>query len=142
MKKLLALLAFFSCMYVASAQQIASGTEQEIRRATDALSAKYHLSAEQTQQMYDIQARKAKNFAEIAPFQSSDPERWRAKARGIQTGTLASIRRILQGQEQIELYQKTQGEIRALHNQKHKEMAARQASKAEIDAALLDIYAE
>ncbi|MBC7777334.1 MAG: hypothetical protein H7246_18015 [Phycisphaerae bacterium] len=119
-----------------------STNDQEIRKATEALTKKYVLNADQAKQMYTIQLRKAKNMAEITAFQSSDPALYRAKAQNVQKGTLASIRRILNSQAQVELYQKTQSDLRALRNKKQKELAGKKASVEEVETALLAIYAE
>jgi len=118
------------------------GNDAAIRKTTEALTVKYNLSADQAKQMYTIQVRKENNLAQIAGFQSSDPALYRAKAQNVQKGTLASIRRILNTKEQVEIYQKTQNETRTLRNQKQKEMTAQKASKEAIEMALLAIYAE
>lgn len=119
-----------------------SSSDQEIRKATEQLTAKYSLNADQAKQAYIVLVRKDKNMAQIASFKDSDPALYLAKAQNIQKGTLASIRRILNSKEQVEIYQKTQAEIRVLRNKKHKELAAKKATKAEIETALLAIYAE
>lgn len=119
-----------------------TGSDLEIRKATEALTAKYGLNADQAKQAYITLLRKEKNLAQIATLQTSDPALYRAKAQNVQKGTLASIRRILQSKEQVEIYQKTQAELRVLRNKKQKELVAKKASKAEIETALLAIYAE
>ncbi len=116
--------------------------DQEVRKITETLTAKYSLDADQAKQMYTIQARKARNMAQIAAFQDSNPALYRSKVSNIQTGTLANIRRILHTKEQVALYQKTQAELRTLRNQKQKEMVAKKASKEAIETALLELYAE
>lgn len=149
MKKLL---FFFLLMLqgaiILNAQQTESAApssnvnDQEVRKATEALTTKYSLSADQAKQMYTIQLRKAKNEAEIAGFQTSDPALYRAKVQNIQKGALANIRRILNSKAQVDIYQKTQADLRVLRNKKQKEMTAKKASKADIETALLAIYAE
>lgn len=119
-----------------------SANDTEIRKATEALTAKYSLSADQAKQMYSIQLRKQKNMTQIAALENSDPALYRAKVQNVQKGTLASIRRILNTKEQVDLYQKTQGDIRVLRNQKQKELVKAKASKEAIETALLAIYAE
>jgi hypothetical protein len=116
--------------------------DQEIRKATEALTAKYQLNADQAKQMYTIQARKAKNLAQIESLKSSDPALYRAKAQNVQKGTLANIQRILNTKDQVGLYRKTQSETRVLRNKKQKELVGKSASKEAIENALLDIYAE
>lgn len=149
MKKLLFfLLIFLQGGFAVNAQQTVTaapvpGTNnQEIRKATEVLSAKYSLNADQAKQMYTIQVRKAKNLAEIADYQNSDPPLFRAKTQNVQKSTLGNIRRILNTKIQVDLYQKTQAEIRELRNKKQKELVSNKASKAEIETALLGIYAE
>ena len=124
------------------AQTAGITNDQEIRKATEALTAKYALNADQAKQMYTIQLRKAKNMAEIANFESADPALYRAKAQNVQKGTLASIRRILNTKAQVDLYQKTQAELRIQRSKKQKELSTKNASKAELETALLAIYAE
>ncbi len=114
----------------------------EVRKTTEALTAKYSLNADQAKQMYTIQVRKQKNLAQIAAFQNSDPALYRAKVQNVQKGTLASIQRILQTKAQVDLYKKTQSETRMLRNKKQKELSLAKASKEAIETALLAIYAE
>lgn len=125
-----------------TAPTTATANDEETRKATESLTAKYSLTADQAKQMYTIQVRKGKNLAQIAALQNTEPVLYRAKTQNVQKGTLASIRRILRTKEQVELYQKTQAELRVLRNKKQKELAAKKASKEEIEMALLEIYAE
>ncbi|MFN0213509.1 MAG: hypothetical protein ACKVT2_04580 [Saprospiraceae bacterium] len=116
--------------------------DQEVRKTTESLTAKYMLNADQAKQMYTIQLRKAKNMAQIETFQTTEPALFRAKMQNIQRSTVTNIRRILNTKEQVEIYQKTQAEIRVLRNKKQKELAAQKASKETVEIALLAIYAE
>lgn len=148
-KRLFSLALLFLGILPLNAQQIESVVplpeaplDQEIRKATEALTAKYQLNADQSKQMYVIQRRKQKNMAEIAPLQNTNPAQYRMKLYNVQQGTLASIRRILQTKEQVLLYNSTQAEIRMLRNKKQKELTAKKVSQEEIDTALLNIYAE
>lgn len=146
MQKLILFIAAVFCYSVAGIGQSTAPTsasnDAEIRKATEALTAKYTLNADQAKQMYTIQLRKANNMAQIEGLKATDPALYRAKAQNVQKGTLASIRRILNTKEQVELYQKTQSDIRALRNKKQKEMAANKSSKEALETALLSIYAE
>ena len=81
-------------------------------------------------------------MAQITAFKDSDPALYRTKALNVQKSTLANIRAILNTKEQVDLYQKTQSEIRSLRNKKQKELSGKKASKAEVDTAVLAIYAE
>ncbi len=123
-------------------QNVVPPTDADVRKATEALVTKYSLNADQAKQMYQIQQRKNRNIADIAPFQTSDMALYQTKYLNVQNGTLASIRRILNTKEQVVLYQKTQSDIRRLRNAKRKEMTAQKASKEAIDSAVLAIYAE
>lgn len=116
--------------------------DPEIRKATEALTAKYQLNADQAKQMYTIQVRKAKNLAQIESLKSSDPALYRAKVQNVQKGTLANIQRILTTKDQVALYKKTQSDLRIQRNKKQKELVGKNASKEAIENALLDIYAE
>jgi hypothetical protein len=113
-----------------------------VRQATNALVSKYKLNADQAKQMYTIQVRKERNMNEIAGLKNSDPALYSAKLQSVRKGTSASIRRILNTKEQVELYQKTQSELRVKRAEARKNMMAKNATQAEIEAALLDIYAE
>lgn len=117
-------------------------SDSGIRAATEALVAKYSLTADQAKQMYQIQQRKSKNMAEIAALETSDVALYQAKLLNVQKGTWTSIRHILNTKEQVALYQKTQGELRGLRNAKRKELTTQKAPKEAIEAAVLAIYAE
>jgi flagellar basal body L-ring protein FlgH len=112
------------------------------REATEKLVAKYSLNADQAKQMYRIQLRKLRNNADIAGLKASDPARYQAKVKSVQKGTLASIRRILQTKEQVDIFQKTQSDVRGKKSEKRKALMLQNASSAETEAAMLDIYAE
>lgn len=126
----------------APTQSEAPKEDAAIRATTEALTQKYQLNADQAKQMYTIQVRKEKNMAQIAAFKDTEPALYRAKTSNIQKSTLSNIRRILHTKEQVELYQKTQHEVRILQNQKRKELAAKKADKNEVETALLGIYVE
>lgn len=126
----------------ASATPTPSASDLEARKTTEALTAKYGLSADQAKQMYTIQVRKQKNMAQILSVKDTDPALYLAKAQNVQKSTLVNIRRILQSKEQVDIYQKTQSEIRGLRALKQKEMAAQKASRSAIETTLLGIYAE
>jgi hypothetical protein len=153
-KSLFILFLLFTAAVSSQAQQVeaapaavpTTGTtgvnDIEVRKATDALAAKYSLSADQAKQMYTVQLRKAKNLAQIESLKTSDPALYQAKVQNVQKSTLSGIRKILNNKEQVALYQKTQNEIRIARNKKQKELVAQKASQQEVTAALLTIYAE
>lgn len=152
MKQLLALAFFLMVVSVgASAQKVEakppsdnadSPADAVAREATDKLVAKYTLDADQAKQMYTVQQRKQRNLGQIAPLQTSNRSLYLAKLESVQKGTLASIRRILRTKEQVDLYQKTQTEVRTQRAVKRKELTGKNTSKEDMQAALLAIYAE
>ncbi len=152
MKQLIALSLFLIIGYAAvSAQKVEakppatnrdSPTDASAREAAEKLVAKYTLNADQAKQMYTIQQRKQRNFGQIESLKATDRSLYLAKLESAQQGTLASIRRILQTKEQVELYQKTQAEVRTQRAVKRKELTGQNLSKEDIKASLLEIYAE
>ncbi len=117
-------------------------TDPQAVRATEALTTKYTLTADQAKQMYQIQVRKLRNESELTALKTADPARYLTKMEHLQTGTLGSIKRILQTKQQLQVYQKTQTEVRTQRAAKQKELLMQNTPKAAVDAALLDIYAE
>lgn len=113
-----------------------------MRNTVGQLTEKYHLNADQAKQVYQIQQRKNRNLAEIASLQQSNQSLYQAKIRSIQEGSLANIRRVLNSKEQVDVFQKTQAEVRNLRSSRRKEMTAQGASKEAVEAAVLAIYAE
>lgn len=112
------------------------------RQATEQLTAKYSLNADQAKQMYGIQIRKLRNLAEIERLRTENPALFRAKLESIQRNTIAAIRRILRTKAQVGIFKKTQDEVRLLRAARRKELAQKGATKEAADAALLEIYAE
>ncbi len=113
-----------------------------IRTATEALVAKYSLNAKQAKQVYQIQQRKNRNMAEIAALQTSDLALYQAKLLNVQKGTWTSIRQVLNTKTQVEIYRKTQAELRGLRNAKRQELTAQKAAREVVESAVLAIYAE
>ncbi len=149
MKQALALLllAFLHILPLAaqsseSAAPTAATRNPEAVAATEALTKKYALTADQAKQMYQIQVRKLRNQAEVEALRTTNPSLYQSKRQSLQKGTLASIRRLLHTKEQVQLYQKTQVEVRTLRAAKRKELMVQNAPKETVEAALLDIYAE
>lgn len=68
---------------------------EEVRKATDELTAKYGLSREQVQQVLVIQERRLRNLAEIEPLKNTDEALYRQKLKNIRMGAEASLERIL-----------------------------------------------
>ena len=151
MKQLFALALFFITTVAATAQNAeakppvgatSSPNDAIAREATDKLVAKYTLNADQAKEMYTIQQRKLRNLGEIASLESSNRSLYLSKLESLQKGTLSSIRRVLRTKEQVELYDKTQVEVRTQRSVKRKELTAKNLSKDDMQAALLEIYAE
>ncbi len=117
-------------------------TNPQAVRFTEALTAKYTLTADQAKQMYQIQARKLRNATELQAIKTTNPALYHTKLEHLQTGTLASIMRILHTKEQVQVYRKTQAEVRTQRAAKRKELLLQNTPKEAVDAALLEIYAE
>jgi hypothetical protein len=112
------------------------------RTTTEALVAKYKLSADQAKQMYGVQVRKLRNLNAIAGLKTSNPSQYQKKLEALQTNTLASIRRILNTKEQVQLFQKTKDDLRTQRAAKRQELHRQNADRTSIEIALLEIYAE
>ncbi|MCY7330804.1 MAG: hypothetical protein LH618_19785, partial [Saprospiraceae bacterium] len=110
MKQALALLllAFLNILPLAaqsnhSATPAPAVKNPEAVAATEALTRKYTLTADQAKQMYQIQVRKQRNQAEVAALQATDPGIYQAKRESLQKGTLGSIKRLMHTKEQAQL---------------------------------------
>lgn len=119
-----------------------AANEATAREATEKLVAKYTLNADQGKEMYTIQLRKLRNLDSFAALQTSNRSLYLSKLESLQKGTLSSIRRLLRTKEQVELYQKTQSEVRSQRAVKRKELTVKNASKEDMQAAMLEIYSE
>lgn len=151
MKQLLALALFVITAVTATAQDVkalppsgntSSANDAVAREATDKLVAKYTLNADQAKEIFTIQQRKQRNLGEIAPLQTSNRSLYLSKLESVQKGTLSSIRRALRTKEQVDLYNKTQTDVRNQRSVKRKELSVKNLSKEDMQAALLEIYAE
>ncbi|MCW5923287.1 MAG: hypothetical protein KIS77_13155 [Saprospiraceae bacterium] len=150
MKRILAFSLFLLTATASFAQKVmakppagaASANDAVAREATDKLVTKYTLNADQAKEMYGVQQRKLRNLEEIAPLQSSNRSQYLSKLENVQKGTLGSIRRILRTKEQVDLYNKTQSEVRVQRANLRKELTPKNLSKDDLQAALLEIYAE
>ena len=120
----------------------AAQADPAVRTATEALVAKYTLNADQAKQVYQIQQRKNRNMAEIAAFKSSDLALYQAKLLNVQKGAWTSLRQVLNTKEQVDIYRKTQAELRRLRNAKRQELTAQKAPREVVESAVLAIYAE
>ena len=150
MKQLFALALFFITVVAATAQNAeakapapnTAANDAAAREVTDLLVAKYTLNADQAKEMYTVQQRKLRNLGEIAPLQTSNRSLYLTKLENLQKGTLSSIRRLLRTQEQVDLYNKTQTDVPTQRSEKRKELSTKNQSKEDVQAALLEIYAE
>jgi hypothetical protein len=149
MKQLLALALFllfvaangFSQQQTEAAPSV-SPNDAIAREAAEKLVAKYALKADQGKEMYTIQQRKLRNLSEIDSLKASNRSLYLAKLESLQKGTLASIRRSLRTKEQVDLYDKTQREVRIQRAEKQKELTGKNISGDDAKAALLEIYIE
>jgi hypothetical protein len=150
MKHLFALALFLIAYTAVPAQKIeakppagnTSPQDATAREATDKLVAKYTLNADQAKEMYAIQQRKLRNLDEIAPLQTSNRSLYLTKLDNVQKGTWGSIRRILRTKAQVDIHNQTQSEVRTQRANLRKELTPKNLSKDDLQAALLEIYAE
>ena len=112
------------------------------RSATEHLAIKYTLNADQAKQMYTVQVRKFRNLKQISELKTSNLALYKSKLQSLQSNTLVSVRRILNTKAQVEIYQKTQTELRTQRAQKRESMLRQHADRSAIEIALLEIYAE
>ena len=112
------------------------------RSATEQLAIKYTLNADQAKQMYTVQVRKFRNLKQISELKTSNLALYKSKLQSLQSNTLVSVRRILNTKAQVEIYQKTQTELRTQRAQKRESMLRQHADRSAIEIALLEIYAE
>jgi hypothetical protein len=142
MKKVFLAFMLLVSVVVAATAQTKTIDESLARTTADQLSAKYGLTADQAKTVYTIQVRKLKNLAAIEGYQTTNPALYQTKLANVQEGTLKSLRRTLKSKEQVNVFQKTQAEVRQQKAAKRKALMAQKATKAEIEAALNQIYAE
>jgi hypothetical protein len=147
MKQILLVFSLFLAFgFHANSQAVtppANSSDNPVARATtEQLKTKYNLSADQAKQMYTIQVRKLRNFSEIESLKTTNPAKYLAKVTSVQNGTLGSIKRLLNNKDQVQLFQKTQSEVRAAKAVKRKELYSKGLEKKAIEAELLNIYAE
>jgi hypothetical protein len=142
MKKVFLAFLLLASMVVTVTAQTKAIDESLARTTADQLTAKYGLNADQAKTVYTIQVRKLKNMAAIESYQSNNPALYQTKLANVQEGTLKSLRRTLKSKEQVAIFQKTQAEVRQQKAAKRKALMAQKATKAEIEAALNQIYAE
>jgi hypothetical protein len=137
------LFSVFSMQLMAQSANIQTVSADVLAKETTIkITEKYHLNADQAKQIYKIQARKLRNLEQIAVLQSENPKMYLAKLESVHNGTLASIKRTLKTQEQMDVFNKTMAEIRNKKAVKRKEMMTQSATKEAIEAALIDIYFE
>lgn len=140
MKYLFSSLLCLLCLGTAPAQT-ETGADPA-REATTRISAKYGLDEQQQARVYTIQVRKLRNLAAIEGLKTSDPDRYQAKLESIQTGTQASLQRLMKTPEQVERYNQTLAEQRRLRSARLEALKAAGASRTAIAAALTGIYLE
>jgi hypothetical protein len=116
--------------------------DAQARSLTEQLTTKYGLNESQSARMLKIQTRKLKNLDQVAALKTSDPAKYKQKLENIQQGTLGSIKLLLNGKAQTDIYNQTQAKVRQLKSAKRKELTKNGMTQQEIEAALLDIYQE
>lgn len=138
MKKMM----FLAAALMFSVAVFAQNSEKTLLPETNKMVEKYGLDLAQTAKMDKVMAQKAKNIAAIEPMKTSKPEKYRAKMLNILSGTRASEAHILNTKAQKEIHRKMLVEIRTRRAEKERELKKQNASKADVQQALLDIEAE
>ncbi|MFN4079733.1 MAG: hypothetical protein ACK4NS_02435 [Saprospiraceae bacterium] len=121
---------------------ISAQRAEAARVATERLTAKYQLNAAQAKQAYRGQLQKLNNIEEVASLKTSNPSMYIGKMQAIQEGALNSLRRALSTQEQIELFERTQKELRIKRAEMRQSMMKQNAGAIEIEMTLLDLFVE
>lgn len=114
---------------------------EEVRKATDELTAKYGLSREQIQQVLVIQERRLRNLAEIEPLKNTDEALYRQKLKNIRMGAEASLERILTP-EQRPILERERVERRKQNAAKLRRMELDGVSKDDILKAMEEMESE
>lgn len=121
---------------------ISAQRAEAAREATERLTAKYQLSAAQAKQVFRGQLQKLNNIEEVAALKTSNPSMYIAKMQAIQEGALNSLRIALSTREQIEIFERTQRELRIRRAEMRQSMMKQNAGAIEIEIALLDLFIE
>jgi len=132
MKKVL----FCLVMLISATSMFAQKANKIATKATAELAAKYELTEAQTAKMQKIQERKQMQIKEVSTFKKSDTAKYYAKMKAIADGEQGAIKLLLT-KEQMALHFEEVKRKRIADAALVKEMSAKGASKAEIEAALI-----
>jgi hypothetical protein len=144
MKKMIcatfALFLTASALFAQTAQTVV--VSETARAATEKLAVKYQFDAAQSAKMEQVQQQKIDNLASIESLNTKSPAKYRAKMKNLYEGSRGSLALILTTSEQKEIYRKMLVEIREKKAVVTNDLTAKKASKAEIEAALLEVEAQ
>ncbi len=113
-----------------NAVQSANQPDAQARSATEKLTTKYALNADQAKQVYQIQTRKFRNLAQIEALRASEPAKFEAELRSVRQSTAANFRRVLRTKEQVAIFKKTEAANRAHVAAARKKQAVGTAAQA------------
>lgn len=136
MKSTLALLFTILAFYTLHAQERVDPAAVE--KAVDAMAEQYRLDTEQREQVVDIQTRRLRNLAEIAPLQQAAYKQYLQKKHFIREATQASLQRILTP-EQMPILKAQLLERRKQEAKLTEDLKAEGASKEDIQIALWEL---
>ncbi|NUO03058.1 MAG: hypothetical protein HUU01_20810 [Saprospiraceae bacterium] len=120
------------------AQQTAISIDKEAaRKAADEMTALYGLNAEQAVKAYQIQERRLRNEAEIAPLKETNNLLYLQKRKAIRTGTEGSLKRML-NPSQREIFNARAMERRKRDSDFLKELKLKETPHEAMKLALLE----
>ena len=135
MKKL-----FFSILslFIAVSVIAQSSVDPNARIAADEMINIYDLDDKQSATALEIQERRYRNLAEIAPLESADKDLYRHKYKAILQSTDASLRRML-NESQMVVYNERKMDMREKKAAKTTELKEQGLTMTEIEDALLEM---
>lgn len=131
---------FFSILslFLAVSVIAQSSVDPNARKAADEMIKIYDLDEKQSATALEIQERRYRNIAEIAPLESTDKDLYRHKYKAILQSTDASLRRML-NEGQMVIYNERKTDLRERKAAKTAELKAQGLSTTEIEDALLEM---
>ncbi|NBC08242.1 MAG: hypothetical protein GVY26_13695 [Bacteroidetes bacterium] len=136
MKPTLALL--FTILAFSTLQAQEKVDPAAVEKAVDKMAQQYQLNAEQREQAAEIQTRRLRNLAEIAPLQKTAYKQYLQKKHFIREATQASLRRMLTP-EQMPILKQQLLERRKQESKLIERLKAEGASQEDIQIAIWEL---
>jgi len=109
-----------------------------VEKAVDIMAEQYQLNAEQREQAVEIQTRRLRNLAEIAPLKNTAYNQYLQKKHFIREATQASVRRLLTT-EQMPILKEQLLERRKKESKLIERLKAEGASQKDIQIAIWEL---